>query len=88
MAAGQRRDDVVEGMGERGGDLVAIKVCGVGLEVPGVGLQPLVVSGIDPVAEDVHRLGLAGEAGGQLRGDEAVGTVGQLEAAVDRVVGR
>ena len=49
-------------------------------------LQPLVVPGSDPVAEDVNRLGLAGKAGGQLLGDEAVGTVRQLQAAVDRVV--
>src|SRR5262249_53312063 len=42
--------------------------------------------GSDPVAEDMNRLGLAGEAGGQLLGDEAVVTVRQLQAAVDRVV--
>ena len=60
--------------------------CGAGLEIAGMCLQPLVVSGSDPVTEDVNRLGLAGEAGGQLLGDEAVGTVGQLEATVDCVV--
>ena len=56
------------------------------LDVAGIRLQPLVVSGSDPVTEDVHRLWLTGEAGGQLLGDEAVGTVGQLQATVDRVV--
>ena len=78
MAPGQRRGDVEEGMRERAGDPVLVQVCGAGLEVAGMRLQPLVVSGSDPVTEDVNRLGLAGEAGGQLLGDEAVGTVGQL----------
>ena len=86
VARRQRRRDVVEGMRQGAGDLVLVKVCGAGLDVAGVCLQPLVVPGSDPVAEDVNRLGLAGEAGGQLLGDEAVGTIGQLEAAVDRVV--
>jgi hypothetical protein len=44
------------------------------------------VSAGDPVTEDVNRLGLAGEACGQLLGDEAVGTALQLQAAPDRVV--
>jgi hypothetical protein len=86
LPPGQRRGHVVEGVRESAGNPVLVKVCGAGLEIAGVGLQPLVVPGIDPVTEDVHRLGLAGEAGGQLLGDEAVGTAGQLEAAVDRVV--
>jgi len=86
MAPGQRRRDVVEGMRQGAGDPPLVKVRGAGLDIAGVCLQPLVVPGIDPVTKDVHRLGLAGEAGGQLLGDEAVGTVGQLEAAVDRVV--
>jgi hypothetical protein len=34
----------------------------------------------------VIRLGLAGEAGGQLLGDEAIGTIDQLETTGDRVV--
>src|SRR6201999_2365926 len=71
---------------ERAADLVLVKVCGAGLDVAGVCLQPLMVSGSDPVTEDVNRLGLAGKASGQLLGDEAVGTARQLEAAVDRVV--
>ena len=78
VAPGQRRGDVVERVRERGGDLVLVKVCGAGLDVAGVRLQPLVISGSDPVTEDVHRLGLAGEASGQLLGDEAVGTIGEL----------
>ncbi len=86
VALGQGGADVVEGVRERAGDLVLAKVGGAGLDVAGVGLQPLVISGSDPVTEDVNRLGLAGEAGGQLLGDEAVGAVGQLQAAVDRVV--
>ena len=86
MARGERGGDVVEGMRERARDLVLVKVGGAGLDVAGVCLQPLVVSGSDPVTEDVHRLGLAGEAGGQLLGDEAVGPAVELEAAVDRVV--
>ena len=82
----ERRGDAVERVRERAGDLVLVKVCGAGLYVAGVCLQPLVVSGSDPVTEDVNRLGLAGKAGGQLLGDEAIGTVGELEATVDRVV--
>ena len=86
VAPGQRRGDVEEGMRQGAGDPLLVKVCGAGLDVAGVRLQPLVVSGSDPVTEDVNRLGLAGEAGGQLLGDEAVGPIGELEAAVDRVV--
>ena len=86
VALGQGRADVVEGMGQGACNLVLAKVGGAGLEIAGMGLQPLVVPGSDPVTEDVNRLGLAGEAGGQLLGDEAVGTVRQLQAAVDRVV--
>jgi hypothetical protein len=86
VALGQGRADVVERMRQGAGDLVLVKVGGAGLDVAGVCLQPLVVPGSDPVTEDVNRLGLAGEAGGQLLGDEAVGTAGQLQAAVDRVV--
>jgi hypothetical protein len=78
--------DVVERVRERAGDLVLVKVGRAGLDVAGVCLQPIVVPGSDPVAEDVYRLCLAGEAGGQLLGDEAVGTARELEAAVDRVV--
>ena len=81
VAPRERRRDVEEGVRERAGDPVLVQVCGAGLDVAGMGLQPLVVSGSDPVTEDVNRLGLAGEAGGQLLGDEAVGPVLQLEAA-------
>ena len=63
VAPGQRRADVVERVRQRAGDLVLVKVCGAGLDVAGVCLQPLVVSGSDPVTEDVYRLGLAGESG-------------------------
>ena len=86
VARCQRRVDVVERVRERGGDLVLGKVRGAGLQIAGVCLQPLVVSGGDPITEDVNRLGLAGEASGQLLGDEAIGTIGELETAVDRVV--
>src|SRR6188768_2705853 len=83
---GQRRIDVEERVRKRAGDLVLGKVCGAGLDVAGMRLQPLVVSGSDPVTEDVNRLWLAGKARGQLLGDEAVGTISELETAVDRVV--
>jgi hypothetical protein len=86
VALAEGRPDVVEGVRQRAGDPVLVKVGGAGLEVAGVGLQPLMVSEIDPVTEDVHRLGLAGEAGGQLLGDEAIRAIGKREAAVDRVV--
>ena len=73
-------------MRQRAGDPVLVQVGGAGLDVAGVGLKPVVVGGGDPVTEDVHRLRLAGEPGGQLLGDEDVGAVGDLEAAGDRVV--
>ena len=57
-----------------------MQVLGAGLDVAGVRLQPLVVVGRDPVAEDVNRLRLAREPGRQLLGDEDVGPVGDLEA--------
>ena len=76
VAPGQRRGDVEEGMRQGGSDPLLVKVRGAGLDIAGMRLQPLVVSGSDPVTEDVNRLGLAGEAGGQLLGDEAVGTIG------------
>ena len=62
------------------------EVLGAGLEVAGLRLQPLMVVGRDPVTEHVDRLRLAREPGGQLLGDEDVVAVGDLEAAVDRVV--
>ncbi len=88
-AAVARREgglDRVEGMGERAGDLVLVQVGGAGLDVAGMGLEPVVVGGGDPVAEHVHGLGLAGEPGRELLGDEDVGAVGDLQAARDRVV--
>ena len=66
--------------------LVLVQVGGDGLDVAGVGLQPLVVVRRDAEAEDVDGLRLAAEARGQLLGDEHVGPVGELEHAVDRVV--
>ena len=86
VARGQRRLDRVEGMGERGGDLVLVQVLGAGLDVVVVGLEPVVVVGRDPVAEDVHGLRLALEPGGELLGDERVGQVVERQRAGDRVV--
>ena len=86
VARQQRRLDGVERVGERAGDLVLVQVARDDLDVVGVGLQPVVVVRRDPVAEDVHGLGLAAEAGGQLLGDEDVGPVGDLQDPVDRVV--
>ena len=63
-----------------------VQVLGARLEVAVVRLQPGVVVGRDPEAEHVDRLRLAPEPGGQLLGDEDVGPIGELEAAVDRVV--
>src|ERR1019366_7739974 len=61
-------------------------VGGAQLDVTAVSLQPLVVLAGDPVAEHVHRLGLATEVGGQLLRDEHVWTARDREHAVDRVV--
>src|SRR4051794_16380178 len=66
VAPSERRGDVEEGMRQGADNPLLVKVCGAGFDVAGMGLQPLVVSGRDPVTEDVNRLGLAGEAGGQL----------------------
>jgi hypothetical protein len=82
----QRRLDGVEGMRQRARDLALVQVRGDHLDVAGVRLQPVVIVARDAVAEDVHGLGLAAEAGGQLLGDEDVGPVGDLEDAVDGVV--
>ncbi len=73
-------------MRQGAGDPGLVQVCGAGLDIAGMCLQPLMVSASDPVTEDVNRLGLAGEAGGQLLGDEAVGAAVQRQAALDRVV--
>ena len=86
VARAERRADRVVGVGQGADDVALVHVGGAQLEVAAVGLQPLVVLGRDPVAEDVHRLGLAAEARGQLLRDEHVGAVGDLEDAVDRVV--
>ena len=87
MARVQWSADDVVGMRERAGDVALIHVRGAQLHVVRVGLQPVVVVRRDVVAEHVHRhRGLAAEAGGQLLGDEHVGTVGDLHDAVDRVV--
>ena len=72
MARRQRRGDGEERVRERAGDLALVQVGGAGLEIAGVRLEELVVVGGDPVTEDVHRLRLAGEPGGQLLGDEDV----------------
>jgi hypothetical protein len=45
-----------------------------------------VVVGGDPVTQHVDRLGLTAEPGRELLRDEDIGAVGDLEAAVDRVV--
>ena len=74
-------------MGERAGDVALVHVGGAELDVAGVALQPLVVVGGDVVAEHVHlHGGFAAEARGELLGDEHVGTVGDLQGAVDGVV--
>ncbi len=82
----QRGGDGVEGMGERAGDLVPVQVLRAFLDVPRVGLQPLVVGGGDAEAEHVDGLGLAAEGGGQLLRDEGIRSVRDLQRALDRVV--
>jgi hypothetical protein len=86
VPSGERRLHRVERVRERAGDVLLAQVLGDLLDGAGVRLQPLVVAGRDPEAEDVHRLRLAREARGQLLGDEHVRAVGDLERAVDRVV--
>ena len=87
VARGQRSADHVVGMGQSAGDVALVHVSSAQLHVAGIGLQPVVVVGGDVVAEHVHRhRGLAAKVGGELLGDEHVGTVGDLHDAVDRVV--
>ncbi len=86
VARRQRRLDGVERMRERARDLVLVQVGRALLDVARVLLEPVVVVGRDAEAEDVHRLRLAAEPGRQLLGDEDVRPVGELQAAVDRVV--
>ena len=86
VARGERRGDGVEGMSERGRDLVVVQVRGARLDVVAVGLQPFVIVRGDAVAEDVHGLRLAFERRGQLLGDERVGQVVERQDPVDRVV--
>jgi len=77
-------------MRQGAGDLALVAVGRGTLDVVVVGLQPVMVLRGDSEAEDVHGLGLAPEADGQLLGDEGVIGVGrlQLERSVDRVVVR
>jgi hypothetical protein len=56
------------------------------LDVAVVLLQPGVIVGGDPEAEQMDGLRLAAEPHGELLGDEDVVAIGDLEAAVDRVV--
>ena len=76
----------VEGMCEGAGDLVGVQVLRAGLDVAIVLLQPGVIVGADPEAEQMDGLRLAAEPDGELLGDEDVITIGDLEASVDRVV--
>ena len=80
VAGRERRPHRVVGVGQRACDLQVVQVHRAQLHVAAVGLQPFVVLGRDSVAEDVHRLGLAAEVGGQLLGDEHVGALGDREA--------
>ena len=86
VARGERRRDGVEGMSERGRDLVILQVRGARLDVVAVGLQPFVIVGGDAVTEHVDGLGLTLERCGQLLGDERVGKVTQRQDPIDRVV--
>jgi hypothetical protein len=86
MERGQRLSDVEERMRERAGDLPLLHVVGAREDVAAVSLEPVVVIGGDPEAEDVHGLMLTREPGGQLLGDEHIGQIGELEHAGDGVV--
>ena len=81
MASGEWGLHRVERVRQRGRDLVRMQIGRAGFDVVVVRLEPFVIVGRDSVAEDVNRLGLAGEAGGQLLGDEAVGTAVELLAS-------
>ena len=86
VARAKRRGDREERMCESTGDFALCEVLRAALEVGRAGLKLGVVLGRDAEAQDMDRLLLAAEAGGELLGGEDVGPVGDLEAAVDRVV--
>jgi hypothetical protein len=86
VTGGERGRYGEERVCQRAGDLALVEVRGAGLEVVRVRLEELVVGRGDPVTEDVDRLWLAGEPGGELLGDEDVRAIRELEAAGDRVV--
>ncbi len=86
MAGGEGGADVVVGVRQGTCDLPLVEVGGAQLDVAAMGLQPLVVGGGDPVAEDVDRLGLAAKMSGELLGDEHVWAVRDLKDSRDRVV--
>ncbi len=87
VARGEGGADGVVGVGQRAHALAGAQVLRALLHIPAVRLQPLVVGGVDPVAEHVHRRPrLAAEVGGELLGDEHVGALGDLQHAGDRVV--
>ncbi len=87
VARGEGSADGVVGVGQRAHALAGAQVLRALLHVPAVRLQPLVVGGVDPVAEHVHRRPrLAAEVGGELLGDEHVGALCDLQHAGDRVV--
>ena len=86
MTCRERCADVVVGVRQSTGDLALVQIRGADLDVTAVGLQPAVVFGSDPVAEDVHGLRLAAEVGGELLGDEDVWAVCDIEDSRNRVV--
>lgn len=86
MARAKRRGDREEWMREGAGDVALGEVLRAALEVARARLKLGVVRRRDAEAENVDRLLLTAEAGGQLLRDEDVGPIRDLQAAVDSVV--
>ena len=86
VACGQRGGHGVIRVGQGADDLALVHVEGARFDIAAVALQPLVVFGRDPVAEHVHRLGLAAEVGRELLRDEDVGALGDPQDPLDGVV--
>ena len=86
MARGERSAHRVEGVGQGDGDAPGVEIVRAGLDVIVMGLKPLMIGGVDAVAEEMHRLGLALEAGGELLGDEDIGIAGDGLGPGDGVV--
>ncbi len=86
VARRQRGLDGVEGVRQRAGDVVLVKVLGDRLHAVADGLQVGELRRRDAKAQHMDRLRLLAKPAGQLHRDEDARVVGDLQDTVDRVV--